>query len=114
MITSNMRYPFGRKVAMVETSSFNCIVKTSKESLFTKQSTKFSVFDKGMTSHRHIARLLFNKHLDSAERLRLHDIIVGFVDEGGTNGKPLRDTLQELFEDLERENFGHGQILQDL
>ena len=110
MITSNIRYPFGRKVAMLETPSFNCMIKTSKDSLFTKQSAKFSVFGEGVMSHRHIAKLLFNDHLDQAERLRLHDIIAGLVDKAGTNGKPLRDALLELFEDLERKGLGHGQL----
>ena len=113
MIASNIAYPFGKKVAMVETPSFNCMIKTAKESLFTKQSIMFSVFGEGINS-RHVARLLFNDHLDSAERLRLHDIVVGVVDEAGMNGKSLSHTLPKLFEDLELENIGHGQILQDL
>ena len=99
---------------MVETSSFNCMIKTSKEGLFTKQSTKFSVFGGGVISHRHIAKFQFNDRLGFAERLILHDIIVGLVDEAGTNGKPLQDTLRELFEDFKRKDLGHGQILQDL
>jgi len=98
---------------MVETPSFDCTIKTAKENLFTKQSIMFSVFSKGI-NFRHVARLLFNDHLDSVERLRLHDIIVGVVDEAGMNGESLSDTLRKLFEDLEQANIGHGQILQDL
>lgn len=111
MITSNIRYPFDRKVAMVETTSFNCMIKTSKDGLFTKQSTKFSVFGEGMVSRRHIAKLLFNDRLDPAERLRLHDIIVGLVDEAGTNGKSLGDTLRELFEDFELKDLDSWKVI---
>lgn len=113
MIISNIRYPFGRKLAIVETPSFNCMIRTAKEGLFAQQSIMFSVFGSGIISRRHVARLLFNNHLGSADRLQLHDIITGMVDEAGMSGKSLHDTLRELFEDLEGRDIGHGEIFQE-
>ena len=34
MITSNTKYPFGGKVATVETKSFNCMISTAKDGIF--------------------------------------------------------------------------------
>jgi hypothetical protein len=113
MITSNMRYPFGRKLAMVETPSFNCMIKTAKNGLFGKQSTSFSVFGSGVAPRRQVATLQFDDHLDSDERLRLHDIIAGLLDEAGMSGKSLDEALRELFEELEGKNIGQGRM-QDL
>ena len=111
MITSNMRYPFGRKLAMVETPSFNCMIKTAKDGLFRNQSTSFSVFGSGVAPRRLVATLQFADHLDSDERLRLHDIITGLVDDAGMNGTSLDEALRGLFEDLEGKNIGRGKML---
>jgi len=111
MITSNMRYPFGKKLAMVETPSFNCMIKTAKDGLFRKQSTSFSFFGSGAAPRRQVATLQFGDHLDSDERLRLHDIIAGLVDDAGMNGKSLDEALRGLFEDLEGKNIGQGKML---
>lgn len=113
MISSNIRYPFGRKAATVETPSFNCMIKTAKEGLFAKASVMFTVFGSGSVSRRHVARLQFNNHLGSADRLQLHDIIVGKIDEAGMSGKSIHDALRELFEDLEQRDIGHGEIFQE-
>lgn len=111
MITSNMRYPFGRKLAMVETPSFSCIIKTAKDGLFRKQSTSFSVFGSGTAPRRLVATLQFDDHLDSDERLRLHDIITGLVDEAGMGGSTLDEALRGVFEEMERKNIGQGKML---
>lgn len=113
MIISNIKYPFGRRLAIVETPSFNCMIKTAKEGLFAQQSVIFSIFGSGIISRRHVARLLFNNHLGSADRLQLHDIITGRVDEAGMGGKSLHETLSELFADLEGRNIGHGEVFQE-
>jgi hypothetical protein len=110
MITSNTKYPFGGKVATVETTSFNCMISTAKEALFQKQSMVFFDLKDGMSCRRLIAKLLFNDLLDSSQRIELHDVITHVIDEGGMSGKSLRDTLKELFDGLEQEGIGHGMI----
>ena len=65
MITSNTKYPFGGKVATVETSSFCCMISTAKEGIFQKQSVMFSDVSEGMQSRRHVAKLVYNNVLDS-------------------------------------------------
>lgn len=111
MITSNIRYPFGRKLAMLETPSFNCMIKTAKDGLFRKQSTSFSVFGSGAAPRRLVASLQFADHLDSDERLRLHDIIAGLVDDSGMKGASLDEALGGLFEELAGKNVGRGTLL---
>lgn len=95
---------------MVETSSFNCMIKTAKDGLFRRQSTSFSVFGSGV-ARRLVATLQFGDHLDSDERLRLHDVIAGLVDDAGMNGKSFDEALRELFEELEGKNIGQGKML---
>jgi hypothetical protein len=114
MITSNTKYPFGGKVATVETKSFNCMVSTAKDGLFKKQSIMFSDLSGGMSSRRHVAKLLFNDMLSSAQRIELHDIIIHAIDEAGMNGNSLKATLRELFEGLEREGIGRGTMIEGL
>jgi hypothetical protein len=114
MITSNTKYPFGGKVATIETPSFNCMVSTAKEGLLKKQSMMFSEFSGGMSSRRHVAKLIFNDTLSSNQRLGLHDVIAGVIDEAGMSGKSLRNTLKELFQGLEREGIGFGAMLDEL
>lgn len=111
MITSNMRYPFGRKLAMVETPSFNCLIKTAKDGLFRRQSTSFSVFGSGAVPRRLVATLQFADHLDSDERLRIHDIMAKMLDQAGMNGASLDEALRGVFEDLEGKNIGRGTML---
>ncbi|MGB8990429.1 MAG: hypothetical protein WCD80_00065 [Desulfobaccales bacterium] len=114
MITSNTKYPFGGKVATVETKSFNCMISTAKEGLFKKQSIMFSDLSAGMSSRRHVAKLLFNDLISSAQRIELHDIIVHAIDEAGMSGKSLGDTLTEIFEGLKREGIGFGTMIESL
>jgi hypothetical protein len=114
MITSNTKYPFGGKVATVETKSFNCMVSTAKDGLFKKQSIMFSDLSGGMSSRRHIAKLVFNDIISSSQRIEFHDIIVHTIDEAGMNGKSLGATLMDLFDGLKREGIGFGTMMEDL
>jgi len=67
-----------------------------------------------MSSRRHVAKLLFNDIISSAQRIELHDIIVHVIDEAGMSGKSLRDTLTELFEGLRKEGVAFGTVFDDL
>jgi hypothetical protein len=110
MITSNTRYPFGGKVATVETPSFNCMISTAKEGVFQKQSVVFFDINAGMDNRRPVAKLIYNNVLSKEQRLQFHDIIVGVIDESGMNGLSLLETLVTLFEGLQREGIGNGVI----
>jgi len=110
MITSNKNYPFGGKVATVETPSFRCMVSTAKEGIFKKQSVMFTDFTSGMESRRHVAKLLYNNVLDSDARLGLHDAITHTLDEAGM---PLADALRSLFDGLKAEGMGFGALLDE-
>ena len=114
MITSNKNYPFGGKVATVETPSFRCMVSTAKEGIFKKQSVMFCDFTTGMESRRHVAKLLYNDVLDSDARLGLHDAITHTLDEAGMAGAPLTDALRSLFDGLKAEGMGFGALLDEL
>jgi hypothetical protein len=114
MITSNTRYPFGGKVATVETKSFNCMISSAKDGLFKKQSIVFWDLNAGMASRRQIAKLFFNEFLSSAQRIEFHDLIVHFIDEAGMSEKSLRDTLDELFDGLGKEGAAFGTMFDDL
>jgi len=114
MITSNTNYPFGGKVAVVETPSFCCMISTAKEGVFQKQSVMFSDVSDGMQQRRHIAKLLYNDVLDSSQRLGLHDAITAHIDAHGMAGRTLSDTLRELFDGLHKEGVGFGSLLEDL
>lgn len=113
MITSNTRHHFGAKAATVETPSFSCLISTAKEGLFKKQSIIFFDFSAGMASRRPVAKLLFSDILDSNQRLGFHDVIVGVIDQAGMGGKALRDTLEELFQGLQREGIAIGAMTED-
>jgi hypothetical protein len=114
MITSNTKYPFGGKVATVETKSFNCMISTAKEGIFKKQSIIFSDISAGMSSRRHVAKLLFVDFISSSKRIEFHDIITHVIDEAGMSGKSLGDTLTELFEGLKRDGIGFGTMIEEL
>lgn len=108
MITSNTRYPFGGKVATVETPSFNCMISTAKEGIFQKQSVVFFDISAGMDNRRSVAKLIYNNILSKEQRLQLHDIMVGVIDESGMNGVSLYDTLNNLFQGFQKEGIGLG------
>ena len=114
MITSNTKYPFGGKIATVEKKSFNCMISTAKEGFFKKQSVMFSDISAGIKNRHHVAKLLFNDFLSSAQRIELHDVFAHFIDESGMTGKSLRDTLSELFDGLRREGVAFGTLTEDL
>ena len=110
MITSNTSYSFGGKIAIVETQSFICMISTAKEGFLLKQSTRFSDCTNGTSNRKLIANLRYNKILGKQERLGLHDVIVGVIDEAGKNGSSLKDALQTLFNGLEKQGVAVGQI----
>jgi hypothetical protein len=114
MITSNTKYRFGGKVATVETPSFCCMISTAKEGLFKKQSVMFSDITKGMERRQHIAKLIYNKTLDSSTRLGLHDAITAHLDSAGMAGQSLIDALRSLFEGLKSEGIGCGALMDEL
>ncbi len=70
------------------------------------------IFDtsEGFSSRQLAAKLVYNDLLDSNKRLGLHDAIIHTIDESGINGNSLVETLQNLFEGLEREGIGRGVI----
>ncbi|OGW37446.1 MAG: hypothetical protein A2Y97_00040 [Nitrospirae bacterium RBG_13_39_12] len=108
MITSNTCYPFGGKVATVETPSFKCMISTAKEGVFKKQSVVFLDINMGMANRRPVAKLHYNDILTKEQRLQFHDIIVSVIDESGMNGLSLYDTLRDLFQGLRKEGIGSG------
>jgi hypothetical protein len=111
MITSNKNYPFGGKVATIETPAFRCMISTAKEGFFKKQSVMFSDFTDGMENRRHVGKLLYNDALDSNARLGLHDAITHSLDEAGMAGVSLTDALHSLFDGLKAEGVGFGVLL---
>ena len=112
MITSNTFYPFGGKVATLETPSFICMVSTAKEGFFQKQSVRISDCANGMSTRRVVAKLLYNSVLSKQDRLGLHDMLVASIDELGMGGYSLKEALQTLFERLKGEGIGWG-IIED-
>ena len=114
MITSNTKYPFGGKVATVETPAFCCMISTAKEGFFQKQSVMFSDISAGMQSRRHVAKLIYNDILGSKERLGLHDAITSHLDAAGMGGQSLTEALRTLFDGLKTEGVGLGTLLDEL
>jgi hypothetical protein len=112
MITSNTFYPFGGKVATIETPAFVCMVSTAKEGLFQKQSVRISDCANGVSNRRVVAKFLYNPVLSKQDRLGLHDAVVASIDELGMSGYSLKDALQNLFERLKEEGIGSG-IIED-
>jgi hypothetical protein len=114
LITSHTFYPFGGKVATVETPAFNCVVSTAKDGLFKKQSVIISVFNSNMSDRRQVAKLQYHSHLDKKARLGLHGPVVHLIDEFGMNGKSLREALTLLFQKFQQEGIGYGIFLEDI
>lgn len=110
MITSNTKKPFGGKVATIETPSFSCFISTAKDGFFKKQSMVIFDTTGGFSNRQVAAKLVYNDLLDSNARLGLHDAIIHTIDESGMNGIPLLETLNTLFEGLQREGIGTAVI----
>jgi len=86
------------------------MISTAKEGFFLKQSTRFLDCSNGVSKRRIIADLHYNEILGKQERLVLHDMIVGVIDEFGRNGSSLKDALQTLFDELKKQGTGDGKI----
>jgi len=110
VITSNTPYPFGGKVATVETPAFRCMVSTAKESLFKRQSVQFSDFTEGMEHRRHVAKLFYSKAVPSKARLEMHDMIAHILDAAGMEGSSLNSAIEVLFARFETEGVASGVI----
>jgi hypothetical protein len=108
MVTSNVRYQFGRRVATVASASFSCMISTAKDGLLKKQSVSFFDISAGRDSPRRIARLVYNDSLGSQQRLDLHDRIVSSIDSAGSKGLSLQESIQQLFDALKKELIGLG------
>jgi hypothetical protein len=100
MITSNTCYPFGGKVATVETPSFNCMISTAKEGIFQKQSVVFFDISAGMDNREPVAKLIYIDTVSTKERLHLHDIIVSMIDAAGRSGLSFQDALINVIKEL--------------
>ncbi len=111
MVTSNVRYQFGRRVATVATASFSCMINTAKDGLLKKQSVLFFDISAGIGSPRRIAKLSYNDSISSQRRLDLHDRIVSSIDAAGTKGLSLQESIQQLFFALKKELIGLGTFL---
>ena len=111
MVTSNVRYQFGRRVATVATASFSVMISTAKDGLLKKQSVTFFDISSGVGAPKRIARLIYNDSLSSEQRLNLHDRIVTSIDSAGSKGLSLRESIQQLFDALKKELVGLGAFL---
>ena len=70
------------------------------------------IFDttEGFSNRKVAAKLVYNDLLDSTARLGLHNAIIHIIDESGMKGIPLLETLNTLFEGLQREGIGTAVI----
>lgn len=101
MILSNVKNLFG-KAATIHTSSFKCVISTSKEGLFKKQSTvviEGDYFEDRANSFP-CAKIIYTPSLRSADRLKMHDGLADQINEFGKQGLPLRSAIDLCFQEL--------------
>ena len=107
MIVSNRKHMFGAKCGTIHADMFKCVVSTTKESVWQKQST---VVIEGETVHdpshcRISGKILYTDSLPSSNRLRLHDVICEALSDLGAEGHPLSAALDTIFKELAAQGF---------
>lgn len=84
MIASRRNYPFNSRVTTIHTTMYSCMVSTSKEGLFKKQSTMVFETPAGqLRPRRAVAKIIYADSLRPGDRLQMHDIVAKLLNEAG-------------------------------
>jgi hypothetical protein len=84
VIASSRNYPFKSRVTTINALMYSCMVSTTKEGLFKKNSTMILEMPHGQLDlRRPVAKIIYTPSLRASDRLQMHELIVKLLDESG-------------------------------
>ena len=106
MIAFSKDMAFGGRAAFVQTPMFHCGISTAKDGLF-KPRVTMVIADAvaagdGMVKGRPAVKFIYSKSLRDADYLTMHDTIVRVLDEMGTEGASLYQSVAFIADELKK------------
>ena len=106
MIAFTKDMAFGGRAAFVQTPMFHCGVSTAKDGLFKPRVTMIIAdavaAGDGMVKGRPAVKFIYSKSLRDADYLTMHDTIVRALDEMGTEGASLFQSVTFIADELKK------------
>lgn len=109
-VVSDLTYPLGGKVTVLETEGYTVTVSTAKEGLFKGLST-IVIDGVNLSSGSPCAKVLYNKSIRKADRRLFHDMIVVGLEGAALEGHDLANALRIVLSGMKKQGVIKGAVI---